>query len=246
MELVEADLLNDTSLVAACAGATYVMHVASPFFHGDVEEELIPPALEGTMSIMRACQIHKVRRCVITSSIATLIYPLEKPAGPITESIWSSLDNPKMGVYPRSKLLAEKAAWDFHSALPCEEKFDLITLLPSKILGPALRTEASVSIDFCRKLLTGETTEVPYRCFPVVDVRDLAQAHLQAIKIEEAANQRFIVSTDAVWFEHMIAPVAERFCPESWPVPTQVQARPENFDDRSILQLDNTASRTVL
>ena len=154
------------------------MHVASPFFFGNSYEELVTPAVEGTLSIMRACKANNVRRCVITSSIASVIYPLEKPAGLISEAIWSSPENPKMAMYPKSKTLAEKAAWDFHAELPEAERFELVTVLPSFILGPALRTEPGVSIDFCKKLLNGETTEVNYNCFPVVDVRDLAEAHV--------------------------------------------------------------------
>ena len=79
-----------------------------------------------------------------------------------------------------------------------------------------------MSIDFCKNLLTGETQEIPYRCFPVVDVRDLAQAHLNAIKVDDAANKRIIVSDEAVWFKDMILPIAERYQPEGWPVPSNV------------------------
>jgi len=187
-----------------------------------------------------------VRRCVVTSSIASVIYPAEKPTGPISEATWSSVENEKMSTYPKSKLLAEQAAWDFQAALPEAERFELVTILPSFILGPALRTESSVSIDFCKKLLTGETTEAPYRAFPIVDVRDLAQAHLQAMKLPAAANRRFIVSADTKWMKDLISAVADRYAPEGWPVPTTAQARPETFDDSSILYLDNSASREII
>ena len=170
--------MSDESLLNACAGATYVMHLATPFFFGNSEAELVTPAVEGTLSIMRACKANNVRRCVVTSSIASVIYPAVKPTKPIDETTWSSTENANMGVYPKSKLLAEKAAWDFQAELPEAERFELVTIMPSFILGPALKTESSVSIDFCRKILNGEMTEVSYKAFPMVDVRDLAQALL--------------------------------------------------------------------
>ena len=128
----------------------------------DVEAELIPPAVEGTKSILRACHANRVRRLVITSSIATIIYPSEKPAGLTNEEVWSDLNHPKMLTYHRSKQLAERAAWDFQAGLPEDERFELVTILPSFIMGPALRTEAAFSVDFCRNLLNGVSTKVLY------------------------------------------------------------------------------------
>ena len=179
---MEADLTNDESLVKAVQSSTFVLHVASPFFFGNSEAELVTPAVEGTKSIMRACQAAGVRRCVITSSIASVIYATGKASDYVlTEEDWSDTSNPEMGMYPKSKYLAEKAAWDFHASLPEAEKFELVTILPGFVLGPALRTESSVSIDFCRNALTGAgplAAGIPYRCFPMVDVRDVAFAHL--------------------------------------------------------------------
>ena len=178
MELVEADLLDDASLIAAVAGAKFVVHVASPFTRSTEESELVTPAVEGTKSIMRACHANGVRRCVITSSCATVIYPFEEPEGLYTEETWSDVRNPKVMAYSKSKILAERAAWDFIAELPEAERFELVTILPSFILGPALRTESSISIDFCRTLLDGVAKEVVYRRLPCVDVRDLAVAHI--------------------------------------------------------------------
>lgn len=90
-----------------------MVHTASPFFFGDSEEELVTPAVEGTKSIMRACKNSNVQRCIVTASIASVIYPLERPENLYTDQTWSDTRNPEMGVYPKSKLLAEKAAWDF-------------------------------------------------------------------------------------------------------------------------------------
>ena len=221
MELVEADLTNDEQMKSAVQGATYVVHSASPFFFGNSEAELVTPAVEGTKSIMQACKDNGVKRCVVTSSIASLIYPMERPADNLyTDKTWSDVNNPAMGMYPKSKLFAERAAWDFVEALPEAERFELVLVLPGFILGPALRMESSVSIDFCKKMLSGEMKEIAYRNFPIIDVRDCAMSHLKAITEAGAAGKRLICVNDSVWFKDLVMPVAERFGPEGWPVPT--------------------------
>jgi len=108
-----------------------------------------------------------------------------------------------MNVYTKSKYLADKAAWDFHAELPEAERFELITILPGFIMGPALKVESSVSIDFCRGLITGKLPAIPHGSFPMVDVRDCAQAHLLALKVPEAANRRFLCTYDTLWYKDL-------------------------------------------
>ena len=162
---------------------------------------------------MKACKDNGVSRCVITASIASVIYPTERPEGLYNETHWSDPNSPAISAYAKSKVLAEKAAWEYQASLSEEERFEVVVIMPSKVLGPALRTESSVSIDFCRKLLTGQMAALPYRCFPIVDVRDLAFAPLQAIKVPEARNRRFFCTTDPVWFKDLCFPVSEKFGP---------------------------------
>ena len=137
--------MNEQSMIDAVAGATYVVHIASPFFFGGTEEEVITPAVNGTLACMRACEAAGVRRCVITSSVASVMNMAEadKPADrTFDESHWSNPDRPEpMSNYPKSKTLAEKAAWDFVAALPEDKKFEVVTICPSFVMGPPLRKE---------------------------------------------------------------------------------------------------------
>ena len=229
LEIVEADLTNDQSLQEAIAGSTYVVHVASPFFYGSDESQLITPAVEGTLSVMRACKENNVRRCVVTSSIAANLYR-ERPEGLTDETMWSDPNWPTISLYAKSKVLAEKAAWDFWEALPEAERFELVTILPGFVLGPPLRSEVSTSMSFCVNALDGSVKEIWHRAFPVVDVRDCAMGHLKAIKVQEAANQRFNSTNESVWFKDLYAALHERFASEGWPVPTTMAAEPEGFD----------------
>ena len=119
MELVEADLLDEASIINACAGATYVIHTASPFhFSQKTKEELIKPAVEGTTAVMKACKQHGVKRVVITSSVAAVasVAPEDAPkdGALFDESYWTNPGRPGgVSAYFESKTLAEKAAWDF-------------------------------------------------------------------------------------------------------------------------------------
>ena len=117
LELVNADLTDEQSLVEAIKGSTYVVHLASPFFSSQDESVLVKPAVDGTNAVMKACQLAGVRRCVVTSSCASIfnVAATDRPAnGVFTEAHWSNPDRPEgVDAYSKSKTLAEKAAWDF-------------------------------------------------------------------------------------------------------------------------------------
>ena len=72
MELVKADLLDEASIIAACAGSTYVVHTASPFDFKMKEEKIINVARDGSLAVMNACTQAGVKRCVVTSSVAAI------------------------------------------------------------------------------------------------------------------------------------------------------------------------------
>jgi len=195
LELFEADLLKPETLEAAIEGCDYVVHTASPFPDTVPKDEnvVIKPAVEGTLAVMRAAHKHKVKRVVITSSVAAIL--MHTHAGKkdsYNEADWSELE--ACQPYEKSKTLAEKAAWDFLEALPSDEKFELVTINPSLILGPSLVSSDFTSGVILQKIMGGKFPGMPRIMYPVVDVRDCAKAHLQAIKVEEAKNKRFILN----------------------------------------------------
>ena len=123
IELVEADLMDEASIINACAGATYVVHTASPFFFSDDPDKLIKPALAGTEAVMKACSQQGVKRCVLTSSGAAVSCVAKadrpKPGEKWTEDYWSNVDREEgINNYFKSKTLAERAAWDYVEKLP--------------------------------------------------------------------------------------------------------------------------------
>jgi nucleoside-diphosphate-sugar epimerase len=145
LELVSADLNNAAQLKAAASGCTYIVHTASPVVL-DIkhEDELIRPAVDGTMAIMDACKEHGVKRCVITSSTAAICCPAktDQPdpvTGQYDETCWSNPDRPEgMHGYFKSKTMAERCAWKYVEDLPAEQKFEIVTICPTFIQGPTL------------------------------------------------------------------------------------------------------------
>lgn len=129
-------MLDADSLKRAIAGSTYVVHTASPFSFSLSEEELVKPAVEGTMTVMKACAANHVKRCVITSSCVTIYFPADEDrpdwiSGWLDETIWSNPKRPGgIPAYPKSKTLAEQAAWEFHRSLSGDQRFELVTVLP--------------------------------------------------------------------------------------------------------------------
>lgn len=190
LSMVEADLTADAGWEEAARGCDYVIHTASPFpartpRHKD---ELVGPAREGTLRVLRAAKLAGVRRVVLTSSVAAIVYG--HGSAPFTEDDWTDPDGPRTTAYYRSKTLAERAAWEFAR----EQMLELAVINPGLILGPLLSARGSASLELVRRLLAGDFPGLPNLGFSLVDVRDVAEAHVLAMTMPAAAGERFIVA----------------------------------------------------
>ena len=199
LELVEADLLNAESLMKAIEGATYVVHTASPIPTEIPKNEdlLIKPAVEGTLAVLRACDQHQVKRCVLTSSVAAIMWGKFKTGYQFTDQDWNDPGN--TAPYEKSKTLAEEAAWSFLKNT-ATHKFELVTINPGIILGKPIIPGEFASSKIVIDMMTGKMPAVPKCQFGFVDVEDVAKAHLQAVLVPEAAGRRFILSAETLWF----------------------------------------------
>ena len=207
LELANADLLDAESITNAIAGSTYVVHTASPFYFPENDEDVIRPAVDGTMAVMHACTASGgVKRCVITSSVAAVIYvaAADKPdveTGFYTEAHWSNCDRPEgISGYAKSKTLAEQAAWDYQKSLPEDQRFEITTVNPCFVMGPTLIPGGFTSADMIISYFNGSMTELsPTYAFGYVDVRDVSKLHLETLRRPEAANQRFIAFSGSLY-----------------------------------------------
>ncbi|MFL6121780.1 NAD-dependent epimerase/dehydratase family protein [Actinophytocola sp.] len=214
-DVVNADLSRDDGWAAAVEGCDYVLHVASPFpaHMPRTEDELIRPAVDGTLRVLRAAANAGVQRVVMTSSL--LAVSSGHPNGPVrTEADWALL--PRCTPYTRSKTLAELAAWDFAG----QSGLDLVTLTPGIVLGPLSTPSVGTSVQVIRRLLNRAVPASPPMGFAVVDVRDLAAAHRLALETPAAGGNRYIVAGEHLWMRDVAAVLAEEFNPRGYRVPT--------------------------
>jgi nucleoside-diphosphate-sugar epimerase len=221
LELVEADLLCDDGWDDAVRGCQYVLHVASPFPPGlpAHEDELIVPARDGALRVLRAASSAGVRRVVMTSSLAAVTYGHPRSDGRVyDERDWSNPNEP-IGAYQKSKTLAERAAWDFVNALPAQRAIELVTVNPGVVLGPVLDDDFSTSGEIVKKLLCREMPGCVNVGWAMVDVRDVAKMHLLALTTKEAAGQRFICAGEHAWMIDVAKVLDRHFGPKGYKVP---------------------------
>lgn len=216
-----AELMRDDGWPQAVQGAQYVLHIASPFPPGPPkhEDDLILPAREGTLRVLRASVAADVGRVVITSSAAAIAYGPEPPGGVYTESNWSDSASPETPPYARSKTIAERAAWDFMKTNGGTMTLSVVN--PTVVIGPVLGEDPSYSFQSISRLLSGSMPMIPRIGFNFVDVRDVADLHLRAMTSPKAAGQRFLGTTTFAWLAGLAHILRERLGSDARKVPTR-------------------------
>jgi dihydroflavonol-4-reductase len=202
LTFVELDLEKDSGWEAALQGIDVLMHTASPFPLASPkdENELIRPAVDGTLRALKAAKSSGVKRVILTSSVAA-IYGRDLPAGTseYDETMWTDVTHPVgRGAYTKSKTLAEKAAWDYIKSDAPE--IALTTVNPVLVLGAPLDKNFGSSISVVERILKGSDPMLPDLKFAIVDVRDVAKMHVAAIKLEGTKGERIISSSETKSF----------------------------------------------
>ena len=186
------DLEDDDGWSEAVSGADYVLHVASPLPPSvpKNENELIIPAREGTVRVLRAARNAGVKRVVLTSSFAAIGYGRKEQTIPYSETDWTDPNAEGVQAYPKSKTLAERAAWDFIAKEG--GALELSVINPVGVFGPVLGPDYSASILIVQRLMDGALPGCPKLYFGAVDVRDVAELHIRAMTYPAANGQRFL------------------------------------------------------
>jgi dihydroflavonol-4-reductase len=189
-----ADLNADAGWAEAMAGCGFVAHVASPLPAAVPKDadELIKPARDGALRALRAAKAAGVKRFVMTSSVAAISYGRGRGVHTFTEADWTDLSKPGISPYVQSKTVAERAARDWVAAEG--GGIEYCSICPSVVLGPVWSRDYSASVMIVRKLLDGSMGVCPDIGFGVVDVRDVADLHVRALKAPGMAGERFIAS----------------------------------------------------
>ena len=226
LEVVTATLTADEGWAAAAAGCEEIHHTASPMIQSDDPDEVIVPARDGTRRVLRAARDAGARRVVLTSSFAAIGYS-PKPGAEYTEADWTDPGTPGLPVYPLSKVIAERTAWDFinHEGGGTE----LVVVNPTFILGPTLTAQARSSLQLIKAMLDGAMPVVRRQRFGVADVRDVADLHIRAMAVPGAAGQRYLALADGptISFLQLAEILRERLGPLAKRVPTEEAPGPE-------------------
>ena len=221
LRICAADLTQHAGWTDAVAGCDFVLHIASPFPAGipKHEDELIVPARDGALRVLRAARDAGARRVVLTSSFAAIGYGHPQQQAAFDETTWTHLDG-SIAAYTRSKTLAERAAWDF---LAREGGgLELAVVNPVGVFGPVLGADYATSIELVQRLLTGSMPGCPRLRFGVVDVRDVVDLHLRAMTHPAAKGERFLaVAGDFMRVQEMALALKSRLGTAARKVPTR-------------------------
>lgn len=192
-EFAVADLTRDAGWDAALSGCRYVLHTASPFPGRQPRDAsvLVTVARGGTLRVLEAAKRQRVERAVVTSSVASIFYGHDIENDRVFgEADFSNVDSPSISPYAVSKTQAERAAWE----TVLGSNLELATINPSLVLGPTLDDRLGTSAKLLRLIMSGRVLLLPDIRFGIVDVRDVAEAHVRAMQLPAADGRRFIVS----------------------------------------------------
>jgi len=192
LEFIQADLTEDANWEAALDGCDYVLHVASPIFLRvpKDENEMIRPAVEGTLRVLKAARQAGVKRVVMTSNFGAVGYSHTDTTKIITEENWTDPNEKGLSAYNKSKVLAERAAWDFIRKEG--GSLELAVVNPMGIFGPSLGPDLSSGFELLKQVLDGSLRAMPNMTLGIVDVRDVADLHIRAMTNQAARGQRFL------------------------------------------------------
>lgn len=220
LSFAQAELLKDDGWAAAVAGMDFVLHVASPIPPElpKNDDELIVPAREGTLRALRFARDAGVKRVVVTSSTASVTYGHKPPRPKVfDETYWTDPADPDTSAYIRSKVIAERAAWDWVTREG--GALQMATVNPGAVIGPVVGNDFSASIEIVRKLLEGSLPGLPQFGFPLVDVRDIADLHVRAMTNPAAAGERFLGAGEFWWMSQIAQVLRDGLGPKARKVP---------------------------
>lgn len=243
LSVVAADLMSDDGWAEAVAGCRYVLHVASPFPPAQPKDpdELIVPARDGALRVLRAALAAGVERVVMTSSIAAVrAAEGSRPDRPLDERDWCDGNDTSLTPYVRSKAIAERAAWDLVRSEGAEDRLAVVN--PGLIVGPVLSGDFSYSVQLVERLLGGKVPAAPKLGFTYVDVRDVADLHVRAMTSPSAGGERFLATDRFLWTSDTAKILRDRMGEQGRKVPTRVAP---NFMVRAMGMFD-PAIRTIV
>ncbi len=219
LEFCELDLSSDKGWDKAMEGCEYVLHVASPFVIAEPkdENEIIKPAVDGSLRALNAAKKAGIKKVVLTSS--TVAMAGDKKKNHLTQESWTDAKTDKVSAYMKSKTLAERAAWDFYNNQTAGNKMELTVVNPGPIYGPTLTGNLTgASMSMIKDIIRGKMPMLPNVHYVMSDVRDVAKIHVAAMENNESNGKRFIVTSEKMYsFVGVAAILKENGFPKASP-----------------------------
>jgi len=204
LSLFEVDLNRDSGWDSAIRDCNYVLHVASPFVLTDEDEDFfVKPAVEGVQRALKFSKKHNVKKVILTSSFAAIHETLNDRQESFDEEDWSNPNKPGISFYAKSKTMAELAAWEFMEME--NPDFSLAVINPVLVMGPSLSKDVGTSNSLVKNMINGSVPGTPKIHIGIVDVRDVASAHILAMESSSADGKRIIVSEKELWVHEVAA-----------------------------------------
>ena len=204
LSLFEVDLNRDSGWDSAIRDCNYVLHVASPFVLTDEDEDFfVKPAVEGVQRALKFSKKHNVKKVILTSSFAAIHETLNDRQESFDEEDWSNPNKPGISFYAKSKTMAELAAWEFMEME--NPDFSLTVINPVLVMGPSLSKDVGTSNSLVKNMINGSVPGTPKIHIGIVDVRDVASAHILAMESSGANGERIIVSEKELWVHEVAA-----------------------------------------
>ena len=221
LEIVGADLNQESGWDKIVENCESVLHVASPFplLEPKDENELIAPAVQGTLRVLRASHDANIKRVVIVSSIAAVSSGHNGDSRTFDENDWSDVEK-NIGAYARSKTFAERAAWDFINSAENKNKMELVAVNPPLILGPVPNKDLPTSAEMISTLMLGQVPGVARIKVGIVDVRDVASALILAMTTPEAAGNRFLCPAGTIWLKNLAEALHKKYAARGYKINT--------------------------
>lgn len=223
LEFAIADLMKDDGWHNAVQGCHFVIHTASPYpaENPKDENELIIPARDGTLRLLRSAQIEGVKRVVMLSTIGAIFDGHEGENRTFDENDWSDLGKTRL-IYHKSKTIAEQAAWDFINSTENKSRMEMVSINPSNVFGPVLDGHHHTSTEWYRTIMHAEVPGVARTQIDFVDVRDLVEVLVKALTVPEAAGKRFICNGASIPLIEFANILHQNFSNRGFRVPNRI------------------------
>lgn len=239
IEFVQAELNDAHCWDNAVRGCDGILHIASPapVVQPKNADELITPARDGTLNVLKAAHRSNIKRVVITSSSAAVSEQVKGNSYTYSDKDWTDPSVPGLSPYSLSKTIAEKSAWEFAKN---NEGIEISVINPVFVFGPALETDYGSSLEILYKLLKGKYPLLPNLGFSIVDVRDVAVLHRLAFELDDAAGKRFICASGFRWLKEIAILLRDNFPDYRKKVPNKIMpnflVRIVSFFDPSVIR----------